>query len=236
VVIDFSLPEAFDGVLAHCLDHHRRAGERHDGFVGCATRRARCRGRTHPGVVGVQLQPRRRGARRPGRTRRARVAGLGCRHRRATPRPQARRAVGHRDHAGRSRGGEGKGGANPRYASLRAGDIVGEHTVQFATLGERIELVHRATDRDIFARGALHAAAWLARQRAGSLPDRRRPGLTPAPRKSASFVVGARHRYNPGSPATCQLGPESTPRSRFAATSIHRGCGQGHPPTRRKPP
>lgn len=50
------------------------------------------------------------------------------------------------------------GGAQPRYASLRAGDIVGEHTVQFATAGERVELVHRATNRDIFARGALHVA------------------------------------------------------------------------------
>lgn len=54
-----------------------------------------------------------------------------------------------------------RGGAVPRYASLRAGDIVGEHTVQFAAAGERIELIHRATDRDIFARGALHAAARL---------------------------------------------------------------------------
>ncbi|QNP40751.1 4-hydroxy-tetrahydrodipicolinate reductase [Lysobacter solisilvae (ex Woo and Kim 2020)] len=55
-----------------------------------------------------------------------------------------------------------RGGAAPRYASLRAGDIVGEHLVQFASLGERIELVHRATNRDIFARGALHAASRLA--------------------------------------------------------------------------
>jgi 4-hydroxy-tetrahydrodipicolinate reductase len=55
-----------------------------------------------------------------------------------------------------------RGGAAPRYASLRAGDIVGEHTVQFAAAGERIELVHRATSRDIFARGALHAARRLA--------------------------------------------------------------------------
>lgn len=53
-------------------------------------------------------------------------------------------------------------GATPRYASLRAGDIVGEHTVQFTGQGERIELIHRATDRDVFARGALTAAAWLA--------------------------------------------------------------------------
>jgi 4-hydroxy-tetrahydrodipicolinate reductase len=55
----------------------------------------------------------------------------------------------------------GQGGATPRYASLRAGDIVGEHTVQFTTAGERIELVHRASNRDIFARGALHAATRL---------------------------------------------------------------------------
>ena len=52
-------------------------------------------------------------------------------------------------------------GATPRYASLRAGDIVGEHLVQFTGTGERIELVHRATDRDVFARGALHAARRL---------------------------------------------------------------------------
>ncbi|HWI23679.1 MAG TPA: 4-hydroxy-tetrahydrodipicolinate reductase [Lysobacter sp.] len=59
------------------------------------------------------------------------------------------------------------GGASPRYASLRAGDIVGEHLVQFTTAGERIELIHRATNRDIFARGALQAAAWLAGQGPG---------------------------------------------------------------------
>jgi 4-hydroxy-tetrahydrodipicolinate reductase len=44
------------------------------------------------------------------------------------------------------------------YQSQRAGDIVGEHTVQFAGSGERIELTHRATNRDIFAAGALNAA------------------------------------------------------------------------------
>lgn len=55
----------------------------------------------------------------------------------------------------------GRGGAVPHYASLRAGDIVGEHLVQFTGLGERIELVHRATRRDIFARGALFVATGL---------------------------------------------------------------------------
>ena len=61
-----------------------------------------------------------------------------------------------------------RGGAQPRYASLRAGDIVGEHFVQFTTAGERIELIHRATNRDIFARGALHAASRLAGRPPGS--------------------------------------------------------------------
>jgi len=56
----------------------------------------------------------------------------------------------------------GSAGAPVHYASLRAGDIVGEHLVQFTGLGERIELVHRATNRDIFARGALHVAHRLA--------------------------------------------------------------------------
>ena len=61
----------------------------------------------------------------------------------------------------------GEGGAMPRYASLRAGDVVGEHMVQFAGAGERIELVHRATNRDNFARGALHAASRLAGREPG---------------------------------------------------------------------
>lgn len=46
--------------------------------------------------------------------------------------------------------------------SLRSGDVVGEHTVSFGTLGERIEITHRAHSRDTFARGALRAARWLA--------------------------------------------------------------------------
>jgi len=59
-------------------------------------------------------------------------------------------------------------GAQPRFASLRAGDIVGEHLVQFTGMGERLELVHRASSRDIFARGALHAAKRLHRRAPGS--------------------------------------------------------------------
>jgi 4-hydroxy-tetrahydrodipicolinate reductase len=54
------------------------------------------------------------------------------------------------------------------FSVLRAGDIVGEHTVVFAGAGERLELTHRATDRDVFARGALRAAEWLAGRAPGA--------------------------------------------------------------------
>src|SRR5262249_7392877 len=45
--------------------------------------------------------------------------------------------------------------------SLRSGDVVGEHTVSFGTLGERLELTHRAHNRDTYARGAVRAARWI---------------------------------------------------------------------------
>lgn len=48
------------------------------------------------------------------------------------------------------------------FAVVRGGDIVGEHTAMLIGQGERLELSHRATDRSIFARGALQAAHWLA--------------------------------------------------------------------------
>jgi 4-hydroxy-tetrahydrodipicolinate reductase len=54
------------------------------------------------------------------------------------------------------------------FAALRGGDVVGEHRVIFAGPGERIELAHVATDRSIFARGAVRAALW-ARGRAPGL-------------------------------------------------------------------
>jgi 4-hydroxy-tetrahydrodipicolinate reductase len=46
--------------------------------------------------------------------------------------------------------------------TLRGGDVVGEHTATFFLEGERVEITHRATDRAIFARGAVRAAVWVA--------------------------------------------------------------------------
>ncbi|MBI3784371.1 MAG: 4-hydroxy-tetrahydrodipicolinate reductase [Deltaproteobacteria bacterium] len=51
--------------------------------------------------------------------------------------------------------------------ALRGGDVVGDHTVIFAGLGERIELTHRAQSRDCLARGALRAALWVVKQPVG---------------------------------------------------------------------
>lgn len=51
--------------------------------------------------------------------------------------------------------------------TIRAGDIVGDHTVLFGGMGERIEVTHRASSRDTFARGALRAARWVVRQQPG---------------------------------------------------------------------
>jgi 4-hydroxy-tetrahydrodipicolinate reductase len=62
-------------------------------------------------------------------------------------------------------GREGQTGARARdtigFATVRAGDIVGDHTVLFAADGERIEITHKASSRMAFARGAVRAAAWL---------------------------------------------------------------------------
>ncbi len=68
-------------------------------------------------------------------------------------------------------GREGQTGARDRdtigFATVRAGDIVGDHTVTFAAEGERVEITHKASSRMAFARGALRAAGWLAQQPPG---------------------------------------------------------------------
>jgi len=66
---------------------------------------------------------------------------------------------------------DGDVGPRPRgeigVASIRGGDVVGEHTAYFFGPGERLEISHRATSRAIFAGGALRAAAWVCRQPPG---------------------------------------------------------------------
>jgi 4-hydroxy-tetrahydrodipicolinate reductase len=68
-------------------------------------------------------------------------------------------------------GRQGNTGARQRetigFETIRAGDVVGEHTVWFATEGERVEITHKASSRMTFAKGAARAAQWLAARPAG---------------------------------------------------------------------
>lgn len=68
-------------------------------------------------------------------------------------------------------GREGRTGERDRktigFETIRAGDIVGEHTVMFAGIGERIEITHKASSRMTFAKGAVRAAKWLTEQPPG---------------------------------------------------------------------
>jgi len=159
VAIDFSLPAGFDAILALCVE--RKAGLV-SGTTGLDARQqaALTAAATHIPLiwasnfslgVAVLTELTRRAA--------AQLPGWDCDiveshhiHKRDAP---SGTALTLGDAAI-------QGGATPHYASLRAGDIVGEHLVQFTGLGERLELTHRATNRDIFARGALHVAHQLS--------------------------------------------------------------------------
>lgn len=65
----------------------------------------------------------------------------------------------------------GQTGARARdtigFATVRGGDVVGDHTVSFMAEGERVEITHKASSRMSFARGAVRAAVWVAGQKAG---------------------------------------------------------------------
>lgn len=161
VAIDFSLPDAFDPILALCVERRAAFVSGTTGLTSAQRDRLDIAARDIPLLwsanfsigIAVLADAVRRAA--------AALHAWDCDiveshhvHKKDAPSGTALR-LGEAAEAA---------GATPRYASLRAGDIVGEHTVQFTGTGERIELVHRATDRDVFARGALTAAAWLARQ------------------------------------------------------------------------
>ena len=68
-------------------------------------------------------------------------------------------------------GREGHTGARPQkqigFETIRGGDVVGDHTVMFATEGERVEVTHKAQSRMTFAKGAVRAAKWVDQQGAG---------------------------------------------------------------------
>ena len=53
------------------------------------------------------------------------------------------------------------------FATVRGGDIIGDHTALFADLGERLEITHKASSRSTFAQGAMRAALWLQNKQPG---------------------------------------------------------------------
>lgn len=164
VAIDFSLPAAFDSVLALCVERGKPLVSGTTGLSDAQRAAITAAGQRIPVLwasnfsLGVAV-----------------LNELVERAARALPGWDCDIVEAHHVHKQDAPSGTAltlgesaaRGGAQARYASIRAGDIVGEHLVQFTSSGERIELVHRATDRDIFARGALHAAQWLANRPAG---------------------------------------------------------------------
>jgi 4-hydroxy-tetrahydrodipicolinate reductase len=64
------------------------------------------------------------------------------------------------------------------FATVRGGDIIGDHTALFADLGERLEITHKASSRNTFAQGALRAAQWLQNKQAGLYTMQQVLGLT----------------------------------------------------------
>ena len=165
VAIDFSLPDGFDPILALCVE---RGVPLVSGTTGISTEQMTAVAQAATGIALVWATNFSLGV--------AVLAELVERAASALPGWDVDVVESHHVHKKDAPSGTaltlgqaaGSAGAQVHYASLRAGDIVGEHTVQFAGLGERVELVHRATHRDVFARGALHAAEKLAGRPAGN--------------------------------------------------------------------
>jgi len=158
VAIDFSLPEGFDPVLALCVERKAALVSGTTGISSAQQSALAAAATTIPlvwatnfslGVAVLAELVERAASALPGWD--IDVVESHHVHKKDAPSGTAL-TLGH------AAGGAGQA---VRYASLRAGDIVGEHMVQFTGLGERIELTHRATHRDIFARGALHVARSL---------------------------------------------------------------------------
>ncbi len=164
VAIDFSLPEAFDGILALALERGAAFVSGTTGLSAAQQAALSAASARIPvlwasnfsiGVAVLDMLVRRAALALPGWE----CDLIEMHHTRKLDAPSGTALT--------LAASAESGGASPRIAAIRAGDIIGEHLVQFTGPGERIELVHRAGNRDIFALGALRAAAWLATKPAG---------------------------------------------------------------------
>ena len=185
VVVDFSLPDATDGVLATCVAHRAPLvlgttglGEETRAKLVEASREIPIVAAANYSVgVTVMIHLAGATAKALGTDWEAELFEIHHRHKRDAPSGTALRvAQAVAEATGRdldktlvsARNTEG-----PRtreeigVMALRGGDVVGEHTLMFLGESERIELTHRATDRAIFSRGALRAARWVAGKEPG---------------------------------------------------------------------
>ena len=180
VVIDFSTPEGFDAALAHCEAHGVALVAGTTGIDAAQRRHFSAAAERIPvlyaanfslGIAVLTRLLREAAAMLPDWD----LEIIEAHHARKVDAPSGTAlALGRAAAAAREQDFEqvaafarhGHTGTRPGnaigFSSIRAGEIVGEHTAMLATRDERIELTHRAYDNTIFACGALHAAAWLA--------------------------------------------------------------------------
>lgn len=186
VLIDFSAPAGFDAALAHCCAHRVALVSGTTGLSAAQRTALAAAARAIPVLwsanfsLGIAVLTRALGM-AAAALRGWDLEIIEAHHARKADAPSGTAlALGRAAAAARGQdfdavavlSREGRVGERPAgaigFAAVRAGDIVGEHTALLATAGERLELAHRATDRAIFARGALAAAAWLAGKPAGA--------------------------------------------------------------------
>jgi 4-hydroxy-tetrahydrodipicolinate reductase len=186
VAIDFSLPQVIAEHAEACLERRVALLVGATGFDAASRGKLESAARTIPVLIapntsiGVTVMTHllEVAARALGESYEAEISELHHRMKRDAP---SGTALAWGEAIARARGAELKqlavfdrhGNTGPRapgsigFASLRAGEVVGEHTAVLAADGERLELTHRAQDRMVFARGALAAAAWLLGRPAG---------------------------------------------------------------------
>jgi len=186
VAVDFSLPQGVAEHAAVCVDRRVALLVGATGFDAAVRGKLESAARTIPVLIapntsiGVAVMTHlvEVAARALGERYEAEISELHHRGKRDAP---SGTALAWGEAIARVRGAELRelavfdrhGSSGPRapgsigFASLRAGDVVGEHTAVLAADGERLELTHRAQDRMVFARGALAAASWLLERPAG---------------------------------------------------------------------
>lgn len=166
LAIDFSLPEAFDPILEVCLARRAALVSGTTGLSPVQKERLESAGATIPvlwasnfslGVAVLEELVRRAALALP--TWAVDLSETHHVHKKDAPSGTALTLA----RASRPAGGE-----LPPIESIRQGEVVGEHRVRFAGIGETIELSHGATDRDVFALGALEAAARLTARGPGN--------------------------------------------------------------------